>query len=274
VREISRRRGRVARSPCLGGHANSGRLDGRVVRLELAQVVAAWPLGVSLAAAVIAQGLHAGRRRTALNEALHELRRPLQALALTVPGTGPQEPAAIQGSVQMAATALERLEHEINGDAVRAVRAPLFVHPLLAAAVGRWRSRAELAGSSLSLGEHPGEAMVEGDCGEIAQALDNLIVNAIEHGGPSIVVEAKRRGDRLRVSVGDSGRASRPESRRDNPADVIARLTGRRRHGHGLSVVRRIAASHGGRFVLRRSAEGSLAVLELPLAADGIEQAA
>jgi hypothetical protein len=39
-------------------------------------------------------------------------------------------------------------------------------------------------------------------------------------------------------------------------------------------VVRRIVASHDGRFVLRRSEEGSLAVLELPLAADGIEQAA
>ena len=47
------------------------------MRLELAQLVAAWPLGVSLAAAAVAQGIHAGRRRSALNEALHELRRPL-----------------------------------------------------------------------------------------------------------------------------------------------------------------------------------------------------
>ena len=35
-----------------------------------------------MAAAVAAQGLRAGRRRSALNEALHELRRPLQAVAL------------------------------------------------------------------------------------------------------------------------------------------------------------------------------------------------
>ena len=49
---------------------------------------------------------------------------------------------------------------------------------------------------------------------------------------------------------------------------MIARLSGRRRHGHGLPVVRRVAAAHGGRFVLRRSEQGSLAVLELPLAAD------
>ena len=50
---------------------------------------------------------------------------------------------------------------------------------------------------------------------------------------------------------------------------MIARLSGRQRHGHGLAVVRQVAAAHGGRFVLRRSEQGSLAVLELPLAADG-----
>ena len=154
------------------------------------------------------------------------------------------------------------------------MRGAVRLQPLAQAAVGRWRARAALAGGSLELRWRAGMAVVMGEHAGLAQALDNLIVNAIEHGGPSIVVEAKRRGDRLRVSVADSGRASRPESRRDTPADVIARLTGRRRHGHGLSVVRRVVASHGGRFVLRRSEEGSLAVLELPLAADGIEQAA
>jgi nitrogen fixation/metabolism regulation signal transduction histidine kinase len=54
---------------------------------------------------------------------------------------------------------------------------------------------------------------------------------------------------------------------------VIARLSGRNRRGHGLPVVRRIAADHGGRFVLRRSEQGSLAMLELPLVA-GTKQVA
>ena len=49
---------------------------------ELAQILVGWPLALSMAATVAAQGLHAGKRRTALNEALHELRRPLQAVAL------------------------------------------------------------------------------------------------------------------------------------------------------------------------------------------------
>jgi hypothetical protein len=74
--------------------------------------------------------------------------------------------------------------------------------------------------------------------------------------------------------VVDSGRALRPRSRRDNPAEMIAHLSGRRRHGHGLAVVRRVASTHNGRFGLRRSQQGSLAVLELPLAEAEGEQAA
>ena len=142
------------------------------------------------------QGLRTGRRRTALNEALHELRRPLQALALTVRrGERPVEPAAIQGSVQMAATALERLEREINGDRRRSragADAPSGRCSTPRSGAGgrarrlpaaRWRCAGRAARRSSTA-----------DRCELAQALDNLIVNAIEHGGPEIVVEARLPG--------------------------------------------------------------------------------
>ena len=242
---------------------------------ELAQILAGWPLAASMVVvAIAAQGLRAGRRRSALNEVLHELRRPLQAIALTASGPGVARPAGIEGSVRLAAAALERLDREINGGPASAAWGAVRCRPLLRAAVGRWKSRAALGGGSLELRWRAGEAVVSGDRSGLAQALDNLIVNAIEHGGPSIVVEARLQDGRLRVSVADSGRASRPESRRDSPAGVIARLSGRRRHGHGLPVVRRVAAAHGGRFALRHSERGSLAVLDLPLATGGIEPAA
>lgn len=233
----------------------------------LAEVVAAWPLGASLAAAVAVQGLRSGRRRTALNEALHELRRPLQALALVSPGTVRTEPAAIQGSVRMAAAALERLEREINGEQLASVREAVPARALVDAAVGRWRGRATLAAGSLSLRWQAGEAVIAADRCAVAQALDNLVVNAIEHGGPEIVVEARTGSGRLRVAVVDCGRGERAKRRRKSPAGPIARLSGRRRHGHGLRVVRRTAAAHGGHFQLRSSARGTEAVLELPLAA-------
>ena len=106
------------------------------------------------------------------------------------------------------------------------------------------------------------------DRGAVAQAIDNLVVNAIEHGGPEIVVEASTGSGRLRVAVVDSGRGAR-RPRREGPAPLIARLSGRRLHGHGLRVVRRTAADHGGNFQLRSSARGTEAILELPLAGHG-----
>ena len=231
-------------------------------------------LVVSMMLAMTAQSLRAGRQRSAINEALHELRRPLQAISLATEGPGTKRATGLESSMHLATVALERLDREVNGGPDAVAREVVRCRPLLKAAVGRWRARAIVGGGSLDLHWNAGQAVVNGDRADLAQALDNLIVNAIEHGGPSIVVEAQPRGERLRILVADSGRASRPESRRGNPADVIAHLSGRRRRGHGLAVVRRVAAEHNGRFALHHSESGSLAVLELPLAANGVGQAA
>jgi signal transduction histidine kinase len=232
--------------------------------IELAQITAAWPLAASMAAAVTVQGLREGRRRTVLNEALHELRRPLQAVALAGQVPTPQDRGG--GAIELAAAALERLDREINGGGSPApARAAVDGRSLVLAAVERWRERAQVAGAVLELRWNAGTATVGGDRCALGQALDNLIVNAIQHGGPTIVVSARLREGALRVAVADSGRASRTRSRRGTPAEVVERLSGRRRHGHGLGVVSKVVAAHGGRFALRRAPRGSLAVLELPL---------
>jgi signal transduction histidine kinase len=231
---------------------------------ELAEIVAGWPLAATMAAVVATQGLRAGRRRGALNEALHELRRPLQAIALSGGGEV-GSPPVLESSVRLAAAALERLDHEVNGGALQRPAEAVEVRPLVEAAVRRWKARASLGGGSLSLRWRAGRVVVVGDRVELAQALDNLLVNAIEHGGPAISVDARPHKGRVRIVIADSGRASRPAERRGTPADVIARLSGRRRRGHGLAVVRQVAAAHEGRFALRRSERGSLALLELPV---------
>jgi signal transduction histidine kinase len=239
---------------------------------ELAQIVAGWPLVLSMAAAVAAQGLRAGRRRSALNEALHELRRPLQAVALAA---GPLGGATGGGEpIELAAAARERLDREINGGPVAPSLGAVDAAALARSAVARWQAQARVAEGSLELRWSAGEALVSGDRGALAQALDNLIVNAIEHGGPTIVVAGRLLEGRLRIAVVDSGRATRPRPRRGRAARTIARLSGRHHRGHGLGVVRRVVADHDGRFVLRRSERGSRAVLELPLARTGTGQAA
>ncbi len=232
---------------------------------DLAQIVAGWPLALSMAAAVAAQSLRAGRRRSALNEALHELRRPLQAVALAV-GPGVEGSEDRQDPMELATAALERLDHEINGSPLTPAWGLIDGAALTESAVARWQARARLGDGSLEMRWSAGSTLIRGDRNALGQALDNLIVNAIDHGGPTIVVAGRLRAGRLRIAVVDSGRVARPRSRRNSPAQVIARLSGQQRHGHGLAVVRRVAADHDGRFAFRYSERGSLAVLELPIA--------
>lgn len=230
--------------------------------LEFAQVAAGLPMALSLALAGGITTLREGRRRAALNEAMHELRRPLQTLSLALPAD-PARAGALESSLQMAAAALERLDREINGLAEAGARRPVELGPLLRMAAERWRGRAGRGGRSLRLHAATPRLIVCGDAVDLAFALDNLISNAIEHGHGEVTVEAREVEGRASVvvideglnSVGDEG--SRPTLR--------MRLSGRCRHGHGLRVVRQVARAHGGSFRLRRSSSGTEARLELPL---------
>jgi signal transduction histidine kinase len=205
-----------------------------------------------------------GTRRAALNEALHELRRPLQALVLAV-DPGRATAAGVESSLLLVTAAVDRLDDEINGRGPARSREAVSIRPLLEAAVKRWRPRARLSGAELNIVGAP-KAVIEGEPVGLAQALDNLIVNAIEHGGPVIELGARRHGRRLRIAIADSGRDGPCPRRRRATGAAIARLAAAGRRGHGLNIVRRVASAHGGRFELRHSELGSVATLDLPLA--------
>lgn len=225
-------------------------------------------LAASTALVLAAQSLRAGRRRSALNEALHELRRPLQALSLAGPDSAPG-PGAAEWALQMAGAALLRLDREINGDAgpTPLRLEPVAIEPLVEAAVERWAARASLAGGSLELRwTAAGGAAVRGDRCGLAQALDNLLDNAIEHGGEAVALEVGRAQGRLRLAVIDSGSSRlRPRPAGTRAGALVTRLRGGDRHGHGLAVVRRTIAAHGGSFALRRLPSRTVAAIELPL---------
>lgn len=228
--------------------------------VELAEIAAGLPFAASLAMATGISAFREGRRRTSLNEAIHELRRPLQVLALVLPA----DSRAVGSALQMASAAVEQLDREVNGGGTTVPAEQVSVRPMTDIAVDRWRARAAAEGRSLRLIWAAGEVVLQGDRTALTQALDNLISNALEHGGGEVTVDVREEAGRLRVTVRDrGGPAARPKW---PGAFFRARRYTRRRHGHGLRIVRRVAARHGGGFHLHRSPGGAEARLDLPLA--------
>lgn len=182
---------------------------------------------------------------------MHELRRPLQTLVLCPAASRNPEGHAIR----VALAALGDLDRAINGEPRPFAPRPVACRALVQAAVERWRGIAAASHRSLALDWQAGSAAVMADPERLAQALDNLIHNAILHGGLRVRVQASVFAQGVRISVADSGPSGFPAGRRSGP-----------HHGHGLRIVSTVAAEHGGRFLLRTSPDGTRAILELPFA--------
>jgi signal transduction histidine kinase len=203
---------------------------------------------------------------------MHEVRRPLQALTLLEDGASPgsgrtpvaagREPeAARRGLLELARSALASLDGEVNGGPPQQVRRQVSCRELVCAALERWRPAADRVGG-MKLFWDAGSAPVLGDPGRLAQALDNLLANAIEHGSSPVVVTGASVAGRLRITVANS--LERAGERQ--PHDP--------RRGHGLPIVSEVAGEHRGRFALCRTGSGCVAALEVPLADPGLARAA
>jgi signal transduction histidine kinase len=233
--------------------------------LELSELAAGLPMAASLALAGGFSGIRGGRRRAALNQALHEVRRPLQVLALSLPadlGVG----GGAGSSLALATAALEKLEREINGMAPAEAAQPVSVGLLAEAATERWRTVAAGLGKLLVLRSESAGPVLWGVESELSQALDNLISNGLRHGGAELVLGVREVGGWALVEVWDSGATAGARAPSRTRLSGMAGLAGRRSpHGHGLRIVRRIAAAHGGTFELRTEAGGTSATISLPL---------
>ena len=152
-----------------------------------------------------------GHKR-ALNRALHELRRPLQTLLLLEDGGG--RPAAApprasrRGLLELVTTALQDLDGVLNGGSSSRPFRRFSCRESLMACLERWRPHAASAGG-IRVYWDAGPAMIEGDAARLAQALDNLVSNALEHGGPPIVVTGARVAGRVRITVANGIRTGR-----------------------------------------------------------------
>ena len=209
-----------------------------------------------------------GEQRRFTADASHELRTPLAVISGHVemlrdlemdPAEREEEIALISDEVARMGRlvddllALARLESAVPG-----VHQPLEVSSMLEEAAARGRG----LGKRAITVKAPQGLWVSGDPDQLAQALLNLVSNAVTHtsDGGTITLAASSAGGRIRITVADDG----PGIRREELARVFDRFY--RVHGPrggatggsglGLAITRRLVEMHGGTITAGNLAEG------------------
>jgi PAS domain S-box-containing protein len=185
----------------------------------------------------------------------HELRNPVSVLSgsagLLVQhwdelDAGDRE--ELVGSITATSQRLDRLladlltASRLESDAIALRPEPVEVGTLLAGSVAA--ARTGTPAPDVRLDAEPG-LTVTGDRGRLAQAVDNLIANALRHGAAPVYVAARADRGRVLVTVSDSGHGVPHELR----PRLFQRFAAGREHGGtglGLFIVRELARAHGG----------------------------
>ena len=93
--------------------------------------------------------------------------------------------------------------------------------------------------------EVPPDLAVRGDRDRIAQAVDNLVANALRHGAAPVTIAARTDADAVEIRVSDAGDGVVP-AMRDRLFERFATNRGRGGTGLGLFIVRELARAQGG----------------------------
>ena len=210
------------------------------------------------------------RRREMVARACHELRGPLTAVRLSLAtmerrGEAPPERlAALDRELRRAGLALDDFAAARSGRRVVDRAECVEVAELLEEQFHSWNAVAGAFDSVLLLGARLPGSLVVGDRLRLAQAISNLIANALEHGPGRVELAARRVGaQHVRIEVLDEGPGlpvplaeldrSRPRGARTARARAGDRLADRR-------------APPGAARRQPRCPGGTRIALELPLA--------
>lgn len=227
-------------------------------------------LTIGLAGAVAALGsltVSLRRRLDRAASAEHELRGPLAAVTLAVEQvrrgrSGPEIAALIEAQLDRFRAGLADLAGARTGRMPAADAGPVALEEVARSTASGWNPVAERAGGGVRLDWRAGPVTVTADRGRMAQALGNLLSNAIEHGDGQVLVRGRRAGDSVRIEVANA--VVRPDA-----ADMAGRgrrpRLGRAR-GRGFAIAAQAAREAGGRLEVSRAADREVTTaLELPL---------
>ncbi len=220
-------------------------------------LILALALGVGSA---LARRREAARRRR-LNAALHELRRPLQALLLS----GSARQAGAPEPIELALAALGDLDAAVNRRPIRSAEVrSIDAAAALSGAMRRNAAAARRRGVELVAGAAPRSGTLRADPIDLAAALDNLIANAIEHGSGDVEVEIDRRGGTTAFAITNPIGVERPGSNRQRlPRDADPRRR------HGLAVTESVANRHDGELRLEAGEDRFRSTLRFPTGLSG-----
>ena len=214
-----------------------------------------------------------------LAAASHDLLQPLNAARLLISTLRERElPSVEKVLVERTHQALEGAEDlladlqdisRLDQAAVKPDIALYRLDELLAPLVSEFQSVAAAAG--LNLRVHMGRYALRTDLRLLTRILRNFLSNACRYTDQGcILLGARRRGDRLRLEVWDTGRGIAADSLQSiflefNQLDV-GRAADRKGVGLGLAIVERIAKILGCQVVVRSwPGRGSMFSIEVPL---------
>lgn len=218
-------------------------------------------------------------QREFVANAAHQLRTPLTGLRLRLEAAGlKSDDPALRRDLEAAEREAERLARTVT-DLLTLAREggrppPVAALPLREAvedALDRWTRVAAERDCEVELDDRSAGAAVAASNGDVAQILDNLIENAIEHTptGSAVRVELSVEGSWAQVAVSDAGPGLAP----DEEEKVFDRFyrgssqPGRPRgSGLGLTIVRVLAERWGGEATIANGPHGGArAVVRLPV---------
>lgn len=205
---------------------------------------------------------------------VHEVRSPVAALAALAETAADSrgESDAMPTLARLALAACRAIERIVMDVAVASVRLETVdVSALVRDAVAAQGIR----GADVALVVDEGLS-VEGDAVRLRQVVDNLIANALVHGGASeVAVHASRSEGAVHVAVSDAGPGIATEHLAgifDAGVRLDADAPG---SGLGLALSRAIAGAHGGSLTARSApGEGATFTLALPVVLDQPDTAA
>jgi signal transduction histidine kinase len=219
------------------------------------------------------------RIRNATNSVAHDLRTPLAELRArleTLIRARPPAEAAF-AEVQQAVSDIDRVIAvfnallrlaEIESGARRAAFRALDLSDVAAEVGELYTPLAEEKGIAVTV-EAPTGMVIDGDPDLLAQAMGNLVDNAIKYapcGGCVSLRTAPDGVDRINVTVADNGPgiAAAEKPRVTEPFYRGNRSTGTEGTGVGLSIVEAVARLHAGRLMMTDNNPGLVVQLSLP----------